>query len=167
MMRLFSLIFVTATNQKRLQKQTISESNLNSMILFQKYSIVFSYIPPDGREFTVYVGYGYNYCRIASLEHVVLHIDATYCVRGFLKAEVWSPAQTSSIIFPGRINDRRTDEVDWSAMSVHFWSESAIGIWTVKLSNMNYEQSQDCIGNIAPSNSVESTRFQIKHSSNS
>ena len=164
MIRLFSLIFVTATNQKRLQKQTISEANLNSMmIFFEKYSIIFSYIPPAGREFKVYVGH--NYCPIRSLEHVVLHIDATYCVRGFLKAEVWSPAETSSIIFPGRINDRRTTEVDWSAMSVHFWSESAIGTWTVKLSNMNYEQAQECIGTIASSKSVEYTRFQIKHSS--
>ena len=75
----------------------------------------------------MYVGYQHKCSQIASLEHVVLHIEATYCVRGFLKAEVRSPAQTNSVVFPGRINDRRTAEIDLSAMSVHFWSERGRG----------------------------------------
>ena len=128
---------------------------------FQKYSFIFSFIPSEGRAFTIKIENRNDGCLIASLEHVVLHIEATYCARGLLKAEVRSPGNTTSVLFPGRINDRRTDKVDWNAMSVHFWSESVTGMWTVKLSSMNYEQIQGCTGTIAFSNSVEDATFRI------
>ena len=120
------------------------------------YYNYFRDIPPEGQEYDKDV----SWCSIRSLEHVVLNIDATYCVRGFLKVEVESPDRTRSVVLPGRINDRRSRDIVWSAMSVHFWDERSEGRWTIKLSNMNYHEASDCRG-INYNNTKYHNRFSV------
>lgn len=83
---------------------------------------------------TPFVGFAYtNGCNdtIKYLEHVQLSITAEYTVRGSLEILLISPSGTVSKLLEPRQNDFNSNFVRWPFMSLQFWGEPAVGLWTV------------------------------------
>ena len=73
---------------------------------------------------------------IRSLEHVQLRLDLQYTNRAVLVVDVTSPSGTSSrFVYPRPLDgvDTPKEYNDLVVTSVHFWGESVLGEWTVKI----------------------------------
>ncbi len=64
--------------------------------------------------------------------------DLTWPERGQIQITLTSPSGTNSTILPTRLNDDVPGNyTSWPLMSVHFWGENPVGMWTVRIYNLN------------------------------
>ena len=81
---------------------------------------------------------------IRSLEHVQMNIDLEYTNRAILFINVKSHSGTSSKFLYSRSYDAITQHTTYKNLyitSVHFWGESLLGNWTVKIKEESKWQS--------------------------
>jgi len=82
--------------------------------------------------------------KIDKLEHVVVVLSIAFAKRGELRLEVTSPHGTKSTILDKRPNDKSRKGFDhFEFLSVHFWDESPIGNWTLKIVNLGGSRQQE------------------------
>lgn len=80
--------------------------------------------------------------RIQYLEHVQLSVTASYSIRGHIEVQLTSPSGTTSKLLEPRHNDiQKMNLKDWSFLSLQFWGENPVGIWTVKISDQVIQNS--------------------------
>lgn len=77
--------------------------------------------------------------EIYYLEHVEVGVNLTYTRRGELLIKLVSPQGTVSNLTHYRWADsaRRTRDLNWVLMSLHYWGENAIGPWKLTFENSN------------------------------
>lgn len=90
-------------------------------------------------------------CRdnVQFLEHVELRVDVQYNKRGALGIALTSPMNTRSVVLFQRPKDKSNGKYnDVSLMSVHFWGERALGMWTVEFINHGTDNNSGYLSKI-------------------
>ena len=70
-----------------------------------------------------------------ALEHVEVTLNVTYPFIGDLEIELTAPSGTTSLFALERF-DSQDDYTDFTFMSVRHWDESAVGDWTLRISDL-------------------------------
>ena len=80
--------------------------------------------------------------EIRYLEHVQARLTLKFKPRGNLKITLISPSGTLSTLLSPRIRDEYEDTFnEWPFLSVHFWGESPVGVWELRVENSNLKTS--------------------------
>lgn len=80
--------------------------------------------------------------EIRYLEHVQARLTLKFKPRGNLKITLISPSGTLSTLLSPRIRDEFDDTFnEWPFLSVHFWGESPVGVWELRVENSNLKSS--------------------------
>jgi len=71
------------------------------------------------------------------LEHVQCRVSLRYYPRGSVMIILTSPSGTrSTLLFPRPRDSLASNFDEWPFLSIHFWGESPVGIWTLEVKNM-------------------------------
>ena len=71
------------------------------------------------------------------LEHVQVQVVAEMQVRGGIQFNIVSPSGTRSSLLPYRQLDSSSSTLTWTFMSLEFWDEVPVGVWTLETSTLS------------------------------
>jgi hypothetical protein len=79
-------------------------------------------------------------------ESVLAYLDLKHFSRGDLEVVLTSPQGTRSILHPGKRpeNSQLEDSDRWKLLSVRNWGESAVGDWSLSITDMKTGYVADC-----------------------
>jgi uncharacterized repeat protein (TIGR01451 family) len=112
----------TWTNLRMQVVETAALSNLSVVI-------------PDNDSVGVSVQFSITNATLRA-EHVKLNLDALHTFRGDLEIYLTSPSGTTSRLVQSGVAGPVRDYADYPFMTTHNWGESAAGVWTLRIADL-------------------------------